>query len=256
MRYPLIISDFDKLINRLDILIAQNDKTFTNDAIVAFLGGFSGAFFAFMFGRFAGDVDKKKERYLKHQHAMVKMEYLLVKHQDKVSRLVYLLRNTINILKSGKFTHNRFPGLNVIEDIELELGDINLINEVSNYWLSVERVNNDCNSLNRILEALQQIVISGVMPHRDNFIHLIGQMELLMKYLEEPFIEENITLNAYIRILLEKERGMSEFRKLLKLYKITEHKVSTQQINKIKKEIYKEINKRKKEDTERLRNKK
>lgn len=44
---------FEEIIERLDILTSQNNKTFSNDAIIAFLGGFSGAFFAFIFGRFA-----------------------------------------------------------------------------------------------------------------------------------------------------------------------------------------------------------
>jgi len=243
---------FDELIKRFDILIDQNNRTFTNDAVVAFLGGFSGAFFAFLLSLLDNRISKKRDRYFKHKNAMVKMEYVLVKHQDEVNRLVYLLKNTIEILEQGIFTHNRFPGLNVTEGIELELGDINLINEVSNYWLSVERVNNDCNSLNRLLETLQRIAISGAIPNGENFVHLIELMKSLMKYLRELFIDEDITLNAYICILLDKEKNTSEFRKLQRLYKIVEHKITKQQINKVKKEIYKEMSKRKKKDSKRL----
>jgi len=160
---------FEKLPSDLDMLIFEGNKTFSNNAIIAFLGAFFGAFFAFIFSRFTNFINRKRERYLKHKHAMVRMEYVLIKHQDKVSRLIYLLDNTIKIISNSKFTHNRFSGLNLLENIELELADIKLINEVANYWQSAERVNSDCASLNRILETLQQILLSKNAPSRQFF---------------------------------------------------------------------------------------
>lgn len=247
-----MIADLDKLVNRVDTLISQNDKAFPNGAIIAFLGGFSGAFFAFIFERFAGYISKKRERYYKHKNAMVRMEYVLVKHQDKIGRLVFLLNNTIDILKGRDFTHNRFTGLNTVEGLELELGDINLINDVSNYWLSVERVNSDCDSINRILETLQKIGLSGIKPHDANFIQLIKLMEQLRQYLREVFLDENTQLNAYLRILMAEENRKSGISKFLNLYRVVEIKVSKNQIDKIKKKIYEEIKARKAEDKERL----
>jgi len=252
MRNYVYDTNFDRFTQYLDALISQNNKTFSNDAIIAFLGGFSGAFFAFIFGRFANLMNKKRDRYLEHKKAMVKMEYLVIKHQDKVNRLVFLLNNTIEIINNGKFTHNRFLGLNVTEDIELELADIGLINEVANYWQSVERINNDCNSLNRILETLQQVILSGTIPHKDNFAHLVEQMKSLKQYLEKLFIDENIGLNAYLRILLKKNKKQPEIKRFLKLYAVKEIKIDRTDIVRVKKQIYKEINKREKEDSARL----
>lgn len=252
MRYPIKIDGFDQLVSKIDILIDQNNKTFSQDALVAFLGGFSGAFFAFLLSGLAAYISKRRERYVKHKNAVVKMEYILVKHQDKVGLLIFLLENTIAILKKGNFTYNRFSGLNIVEGIELDLADINLINNVSNYWLSVERVSSDCNSLNRILEVLQKVLLSGTPPHADNFKHLINQMESILKYLKGPFLDENVELNAYIRAIIAVENKNSELKKLLAFYRITEHKVTQAQIDKIKKTIYKEIEERVKEEKKRL----
>lgn len=234
------------------MLISRNNKTFSNEAIVAFFGGFFGAFFAFTFGRLADFIGRERERYLKHKNAMVRMEYAIVKHQDMVSRLTYLLDGTIKIISAGKFTHNRFSGLNVLEDIELELADIGLINEVANYWQSVERVNSDCSSLNRIIEMLQELILSGKRPHKDNFDHLVEQMGSLKQYVEDLFIKENIELNARLRIILEKDRKQSGIQKFIRLYRITDAKIDPANITKLKKQINKEIDKRVKEDSARL----
>ena len=184
IQHHYLNKDIHELIRQVNVLISKNNKTFSNDAIIAFLGGFSGALFAFLFDRLAAYLSKRRERYMKHKNAVIRMEYILVKHQDKINRLIYLLKGSIDTFKRNIPTNNRFNPLNEEAGIELELGDIDLINEVSNYWLTIERVNNDCDSFNRMIVGMQTAMLSGIKIHNDMYKNAIEQMEEVIKYLK------------------------------------------------------------------------
>lgn len=90
------------------------------------------------------------------------------------------------------------------------------------------------------------------MPHKDNFVHLVKQIKSLKEYLKDLFIDENIELNAYLQILLKKDKKESEIKRLLRFYSVTKIEIAKADVVKIKKQIYKEIDKRVKEESVRL----
>jgi len=77
-------------------------------------------------------------------------------------------------------------------------------------------------------------------------------MRSFKQYLENLFIDENVELNAYLRILLEKDKRQSKVDRFFSSYKIRAIKIDKTDIAKIKKQIHKEIDKRAKEDKTRL----
>lgn len=244
--------DIVEITTRLDVLIDQGKNSLMNNLIVEFFSNFFSQFLAFASGLLVAYLSKKRERYGIHQKAMVRLEYLLAKHQDRISRLVSTLEGSINILEKGILTYNKFSYLNILESIELELANIHLINDTANYWLSVERVNHDLDSANRMIEVLQQIGVSGIKPHPNNFIHLVAQMGKLKQYLETIFLSENIELNSQVRELLAIDKKTSEITRLTKRYNIDNLQISKRKISSISKKIHNEIKKRSKIDEEKL----
>ena len=248
------INGMDMVIYNLEQLVAQGNATFSREAVIAFLGGFSGAFFALLFERMATQQDKKRERYKKHHDAVVKVEYTLVKQQDNISRLVYALESSsVNLMQQPPvLPANRFPKLKILEDIELELGDIDLINEVSDYWLAIERVNADTETINRLLDSMNTALLSGITLARGNFEHVSNSMKSLAKHLKNNVLDENVSLNAYVVLLLERESARNKILKALQGHKIIEHNIKPEAREGKKQEIYTEIETRSVRDEERL----
>lgn len=240
-----------RYMNLCQTHISSNSESFSRDAWIAFLGGFSGAAAAFLFDRLADLISKRRERYIKHKNAMVRMQYQLAKHQDRVGRLIFLLEGARDIISKGIYTHNRFPEINIIEDLELELGDIDLINEVANYWLSVERVNGSSDSLNRILDTLQQVALTGVQPAGENFTHLVEQITSFVDYLKKIYMGENIKLDAYLRILLKRDEETPSLQMFFTFYRIPKEKVYDAEIRKVQRTIKNEMAEREELDMER-----
>lgn len=252
--HQINISDIDKLTYNLEQLVAQGNKTFSKEALIAFLGGFSGAFFAFIFERLATRQDKRRERYKKHRDALVKIEYIVVKQQDGVNRLIYLLKSSAEKMSQEQpaLPANRFPKLKIFDDIELDLGDINLINEVSDYWLSVDRVNNDTETINRLLDSINTALLSDIKVDRRNFVHVADNMNSLADHLKDNVLDENVSLDAYVVLLMEKENARNKIVKALQGYKIIEYTIDKVAREKKKLEIYKEIKNRIEQDRERI----
>lgn len=244
----------DKLISNLETLINQTNQNFSREAWIAFLGGFSGAFFAFLFERLSSEQDKRRTRYKRHHDALVRVEYTIVKQQDNISRLVYSLESSVQKLRQNPpvMPAHRFPKLKILEDIELDLGDINLINEVSDYWLTIERINTDTETINRLLDSLNTALLSGINVAVKNFEHLAENMEGLASFLKNIALDENISLNAYIVLLLERESDRTAFKKALQGYRIIEHEIAIADREKKKQEIYAQIKQKETTDSERL----
>ena len=92
---------------------------------------FLGAFFAFVFGLIAYRYDKKRERIIKHQNATVELGYLLNEHLDDIWKDIFLINGTLQIFGRNVPTYNHLNPLRVVEDLELRLGDLELINMIS-----------------------------------------------------------------------------------------------------------------------------
>jgi len=235
-----------EIAKQIELLVDQNESQFFTEAIIVALGAFLGAFFAFTFNQISHNIEKARKRFIIHKNSMVRIEYLIVKQQDQIGRLMFLLNETVKIINSAKFTHNRFNNLAIIPEIELNLGDINLINNVSDYWISLERVNRDLDSINRLIETIQTLGLSGIMPNKKNFAHLAKRMGEISNHLKNTLFDENITLNAYLRVLMSIEKKTKPIINMLRNYKILEHEVSDVALNSEKEKIYDEIKNRSK----------
>lgn len=175
---------------------------FDSPAFAAFLGAFS----AFAFGLIAYRYDKKRTRIIKHQNAAVELGYLLNEQLDDIGRNRYLVAGTLQIFKKNLNTYNHFSALRRIEDMELRLGDLDLINRSSTHQNSVIRINSDLNSLNRVIDLLNTAQINKSLSKNDlrkNLKNLSEQLTIVDRVLELTY-KKTKDLYAYVRVYQNK----------------------------------------------------
>src|SRR6185369_1480017 len=95
-----------------------------------FWGAFAGAFLAFIFGLVAYWVTKRRERFVQHKNTLVKLDRVLMKHLFELGRLQELMLNTIQSLAYGHTTSNRLNLLVLPEGVEVELGSLELADNI------------------------------------------------------------------------------------------------------------------------------
>lgn len=153
-----------------------------------FVGAFSGAFFAFIFGLVSYRVIKRHERFIKHRDALVTLERLLNEHIDIVGLNKSNALNTQNILERRQLTHNRLIELPLRKELNNGLGSLSVINKYFSYERLVQRVNIDSQSMNYTLTRFEDIMIGGGVLQAENWHYITGafaQMPGMMDKLEK-----------------------------------------------------------------------
>jgi len=186
-------------------LIIQNNESVWPSAVGAFLG----AFFAFGFGVIAFYLQKKFERYWKGKNTVVEIEHLLNDHLNTISGNRYLFGGAINTLKKNNMTYTLLAPFRLPKDINLRIGNLDLLNKYSDYKEPVEKVNHGMKAWQGLNEQLHQTVIAnpGTPPtivHK-NMNHIQGQAETLLKFLN-ALEEDTRHFLAYIRIYMRKDK--------------------------------------------------
>lgn len=214
-------------------------------------GAFLGAFFAFLFGFLTFWMQKKRERFFKHKNAVVELEYLLNEHLNDIAKNSFLLTHDIDILRRRHFTYDRLYTFRIPLDLELRLGDLDVINRYFSYRESASRLNADFSKINAAFDNLTNFTLAyGRKPDEGNFTHLIQQMEILIKFLD-LVVDEAKNLLAFTRIYLKRLESVRE--KGLNIYKLNGYSLITDK--EMKKELTilnKEIDETMKESRERI----
>jgi hypothetical protein len=144
--------------------LSNSDSGFTS-----FLGAFFGAFLAFIFGLITYILTKKRERFVLHRNALVKLERTLNKHLHDIGVLEQVITDSHTTLGRGHVTSNRLIKLEVPVEIESALANIELINKLFNYQLTLDRINFNSETTNHSLGRLEDMFLSGQPPHTTNF---------------------------------------------------------------------------------------
>lgn len=170
---------------------------------------FFGAFFAFIFGGIAFSRQKNSERRVKHMNAVVALEYLLNEHLDDISVNMSQAKGSADHMSSGKFTYNQFYPLRIPIGLELELGDIDLINRYVDYRTTANKINHDFESLNRAVDLTHKAVISGIPPSalRTTLEHLSYRCTEVVSGLE-MLNSENMPLLVFVRLYLSRYKNL------------------------------------------------
>ncbi len=175
------------------------------------LGAFLGAFFAFTFGIIAFYLQRRFERYSKHKNSVVEIEQLLNDHLNNRAANKYLLEGAIKTLRLHHVTYTLLTPFRLPEDIELRIGDLEVLHEYSEYKDPVEKLNHSMLTWQGLNEKLQENLIANpTLPApivHANMKQVREQAEALIKFLEGLDADTNHFL-AYIRIYLRKDKNI------------------------------------------------
>jgi hypothetical protein len=191
-------------IHRPEIILQSKDSIWPGA-----VGAFLGAFFAFIFGLITFYLQKKLERYWKHKNAVVEIEHLLNDHLNDSAGNQYLLQGAIDTLKRHHMTYTLLNQFRMPEDMDLRLGDIDILNAFADYKEPVIKLNNGLTSWQGLNDRLQQNIIANPgMPapivHK-NMEHIQKQAEALVKFLL-GLDEDTKRFLAFIRIYMRKDK--------------------------------------------------
>lgn len=187
-----------------EIVITSNDSIWPSA-----IGAFFGAFFAFIFGLITFYVQKRLERYWKHKNAVVEIEQLLNDHLNTISGNRFLLEGAAKTLKGHNMTFTLLTQFRLPEDMNLRLGNLELLNRYADYKEPVEKLNHGMNSWQGLNDRFQQNVIANPgmpvsMVHK-NMEHIQGQGETLIKFLN-GLDQDTQDLLSYVRIYMRKDK--------------------------------------------------
>ena len=207
------------------------------------LGGFFGAFFSFLFIKY-GMIYERKNR---HYNALVKLEYLLNSTISQIEDNKYtidffnkVLNNCFDETKSS-IVYVKFQNFKLNNSILLDLTNINLINDLFNYFIDIQKINNDMELMSETYQELRESIIDSNISREDykkNAEYLVGQLDTLNKFLNH-LQEQTIIKLATARIL---NRSKPFFTRIV--LKFSQNRYSKKlsknlpgEIRKIKKEI-------------------
>ena len=171
-----------------------------------FMGAFSGAFFAFLFGIVSYRIIKRYERFMMHRDALVTLERLLNEHIDLIGLNRTGALNTSSILRNHKLTHNRLTELPIRKDLNTELGSLDIANRYFSYERGIHRTNIDSQSLSYTLTRFEDVRIAGSVLPGENWHYIVGAFDQVPEHLNKLEAETKLLLSL-VRIHIRRLAG-------------------------------------------------
>jgi len=171
-----------------------------------FVGAFSGAFFAFLFGIISYRIIKRFERFIQHRNALITLDRLLNEHIDLIGLNRTGALNTSPILRNHKLTHNRLIKLPVRKELNTELGSLDIANRYFSYERGVYRTNVDSQSLNYTLTRFEDVMIGGGVLPGENWHYIVGAIDQVPGHLDKLETETKLLLSL-VRIHIRRLAG-------------------------------------------------
>src|ERR1700722_7035133 len=127
----------------------------------SFWGAFLGAFFAFVFGLVMFYFTKKREKFVRHRNALIKLERLLNEHADELLIAKIHADETKKVVQANAVTDYRFKTLKLDDEVLVDLSSIDMINKYNLYTRSISRLNQDFEAKNRALTRFEDAKLAG-----------------------------------------------------------------------------------------------
>ena len=193
------------------LFLIQESSTSSGQSIwPEFWGGFTGAFFAFLFGIISYLLIKRYERFILHRDAIVKLERALNDALDVTSLNLVQAAGTVAVLRQSRLTHNRLIKFELPPDVSLEIGSIALVNEYQAYERLINRINYDFAAVNYTLTRLEDMMIGGNPVAPQNFTLMIDALNRFPRVLNNLDAKTKRLL-CIIRIYLAKLKRVNRF---------------------------------------------
>lgn len=176
------------------------------------IGAFMGAFSAFIFLIIERTFTKYRERRVIHFNALVRAEYLLNENLQLTSDNIYMVYGLVEVLKKGALHIGSFNPLVWDQSVLLNLANLDMINNLSSYAISIRKVNRDLDMMEKWYEQLKLALIQkniDKVTYDINIAILIGQLEVIRKFLVKTD-DETLIRQSEVRIMM-KERNFIDW---------------------------------------------
>ncbi len=235
-------------------IIVHSNASIWPGAVGAFLGAFS----AFIFGLVTFYLQKKFERYWKHKNAVVEIEHILQDNLDQNSANQYLLKGAIETLQAH-MSYTLLTPLRLSEDINLRIGDLEVLNMYFDYKEPLVKVNHGMLTWQGVNTQLHQTIISNPntpapIVHKNMSI-LRSQAESLLKFMV-GLDKDTQYLLGYIRLYMRKDKHIWSkwlYKKRNKEKPFISEKEIQQEVESLQSEI-KEVSKKSRERIDKIMN--
>lgn len=181
----------------------------SGDSGSSFWGAFLGAFFAFLFGLVMFYYTKKREGYIRHKNALVKLERLLNEHADELVIAKQLADTTKEALQKKALTDYRFKPLKLQDELTLELQSLDIINGYFLYARSISRLNMDLVAKNHALDKFEDAMIADRKIADESWNYITASMTEISGAIEERIDHQMFHLLAKVRIYLRNIRELN-----------------------------------------------
>mgnify|MGYP001591934576 FL=1 len=223
-------------------------KSLREIVLVEGLSAFLGVLFPVLIGVIIAFFAKIRERKIKHYNALIFFEgqlndYLGILHDD-----IYLIDFFVPAISNGHVYWSELHTLPIDKSKLSDLHNIDLINELNDYYYGLRKINDDIEGLSHGYNDLKNALINRLISPEDYIINarMLAENLLLIKSFLIANIEKTIILLAKIRIVIRRDRDS--------ITKIVALKIDSELAPYIfdKKELKNEVNKLKQEikDTE------
>jgi len=183
---------------------------------------FAGAFFAYLFIRFADRGKSRKEKYKTNRRSLSKIQLIGNENCNLLSGTLFNIEQILNVIKLAReksqnpFTTNRLMPITIDKDILLDLRNDDFINDYFSYTVLVEKHNSDVNSINNFHDSMKMARLTGqISPenYKENMQRLGENIKLFESFCIDS-LERTQIIIAKSRVLLKEESSL--IRKLFK----------------------------------------
>lgn len=194
-------------IRFFDALVLEN----SSKSFEIFMGGFAGAFFAFLFLRLGEALTKIYERQNKHYNALVRLEHVCNRYLSIISNNVFVVDDFTTLAKKALEENKPFIYFNVLhefvldEEIILSLSNLDLINDVFSFEMGINKMNNSISATNRFYGEIKSAFIQKTIDfdtYKVNVGILVSKLSELKAFLVD-LERENKEIVATARILMK-----------------------------------------------------
>jgi len=178
--------------------------------IESFYGAFVGAFFAFLFVRFADALNRIHERHSKNNKALIVLEHHLNDRGSVVHDNIYTVDTFLSLMQEIKNNPEVpiiFPGIwheiPLNKELIIDLINIDFINDLASYNMRTRKMNDSINTINRAYQHIKSSFLensSEKSTYVHNLLAMKGDILTFRKFLVR-LLEDTKVIVAKARIL-------------------------------------------------------
>lgn len=195
-----------------------DDKIF--EIVKLLLSAFAGAFFAFLFLRFADRGKEKRAKRKDNIKALSRIQLICNENYNFLNDSVYSIEQILRVFKEARernqspFSENRIDKITNDKNILLDLLNNDFVNDYFSYTVMIEKHNNDVDSINHFHESMKMARLTGQISP-ENYMANMARFEDNIKIFKKFCYDSMKTTTEIIakcRVLLKSETTL--FRKI------------------------------------------